>query len=305
MVLPVQWYPLPGGGRIAYRSSRIREGRPTILLLHGLGDSSLAWEWLLHLSTLDHYTLIAPDLAGFGETGQWAGSSFGFADQVRLLGELLNGLEVEELILVGHSMSGVIGGWLAAVLLQQTGKQPTEELYAWTGFTMHDLLPQSLSIRLQLCGFVNVEGTLAQEDASISHRAVQAAGKGRYDRWYRSFLDLSTSLAFLVENPGAEHYHQSVVKALPEAFLASARDLDSWKVASGAGRGTQSSHLINSLDLPCNYLYGSESVLPGSIELLTSDSIEVNAVKGAGHWLMNQRRAEFEALLLRALERFV
>ena len=296
---------LDGDALISVAMSSFDPSRITLLFLHGLGDSSLAWKELFEAGRFDRYNLIAPDLAGFGGTASQAGQTFGFADQLRLVGKLLDKVQPDKLVIIGHSMSGVMGGWLTAALLQATGKQECDPLFGWTGLTSADLLPQDSLRAIELCGFVSVEGTLVVKDASISRRAIDAWDRGMFDRWFKAFLKSSTGPQWLKENPGITHYQQSVRSALPEAFHACAADLDAWKQLIDNSDVSHSAHLLLQLQLPVAYLYGSESVHPKALELLSGSSIEAIGFAGAGHWLMNQQNEKFQVVLEDLLERWV
>ncbi|MCB2197806.1 alpha/beta hydrolase [bacterium] len=278
--------------------------KPTLLLLHGLGDSSQAWEKLFEDQRFDGWNLVAPDLAGFGGTGAIAGSDFSFAGQLKLVGDLLATLKPRDLVITGHSMSGVMGGWLVASLLNHLKRQDTSSLTAWTGVTAEDLLTDEALAGINLRGFVSVEGTIVLADASISHRAVTVADRGRYDRWYEAFVELSSSNDWLKENPGANHYKQSIRQALPEAFLACARDLDNWKKASDQPGLTHAAHLLRSIDLPRAYCYGSRSVHPEALKVLRESSTELIRFEGAGHWLMIEQSEWFREVLAEKLKQW-
>lgn len=89
------------GDRVAYREAG--QG-PAVLLIHGMGGSSLTWKALLpHLAT--RYRVIAPDLLGHGQSDKPRGDySLGaFAVWLR---DLLDLLGVARVTLVGHSLGG-------------------------------------------------------------------------------------------------------------------------------------------------------------------------------------------------------
>jgi pimeloyl-ACP methyl ester carboxylesterase len=94
------------GRRAAFRRADAGAGgqRPTIVLVHGIaGDSS---EWATVVDRLAKgYDVIAPDLAGHGESTRLQGDhSIGaFATWLR---DLLEALEVERATFVGHSLGG-------------------------------------------------------------------------------------------------------------------------------------------------------------------------------------------------------
>jgi pimeloyl-ACP methyl ester carboxylesterase len=91
------------GHRVSYR--RAGSG-PVLLLLHGITDSSATWEGVApNLS--EHFTLIAPDLLGHGESATPRGDySLGaHASGVR---DVLTALGIERVTVVGHSLGGGI-----------------------------------------------------------------------------------------------------------------------------------------------------------------------------------------------------
>src|SRR5438270_10728779 len=92
------------GRRAAYRRSAEASERPCIVLVHGIaGDSS---EWAPVFDKLsESYDVVAPDLAGHGESTRLRGDhSIGaFATWLR---DLLEALEVERATFVGHSLGG-------------------------------------------------------------------------------------------------------------------------------------------------------------------------------------------------------
>ena len=91
------------GHRVSYR--RAGAG-PALLLLHGITDSSATWEGVA--ATLsEHFTLIAPDLLGHGESATPPGDySLGaHASGVR---DILTALGIDRATVVGHSLGGGI-----------------------------------------------------------------------------------------------------------------------------------------------------------------------------------------------------
>ncbi len=92
----------------AYR--RAGEG-PALVLLHGIGDSSLSWAPVMSGLARDH-DVIAPDLLGHGASDKpRADYSLGaFANGMR---DLLDVLEVERATIVGHSLGAGVAMQLA------------------------------------------------------------------------------------------------------------------------------------------------------------------------------------------------
>jgi pimeloyl-ACP methyl ester carboxylesterase len=110
----VDWAPylhdlIVDGRRIRYLS--YGEGKP-LLLIHGIGCS---WEyWSLNIASLAHgHRVIAVDLPGFGSSEPLpAGADL--ADSADAVLKLLDQLEIEQAVVVGHSLGGLVAWLLAA-----------------------------------------------------------------------------------------------------------------------------------------------------------------------------------------------
>ncbi len=89
------------GHEVSYRTAG--EG-PTILLIHGIAGSSTTWRAVMP-ALAEHYTVIAPDLMGHGQSAKPRGDySLGaYASGIR---DLLTVLDKERVTLVGHSLGG-------------------------------------------------------------------------------------------------------------------------------------------------------------------------------------------------------
>ena len=104
-------------GRWTWRVHRGGRG-PTLLLLHGLGADLYCWRSLAALLK-DQYSLIIPDLPGFGGSSKHDDVNYGLDDQIPRLVELLDHLKVGRIAVVGNSMGGNIALWFA---LRQPGR---------------------------------------------------------------------------------------------------------------------------------------------------------------------------------------
>ncbi len=84
---------------------------PTLVLLHGLGNSSRDWEQ--QFPALEpNYRVIAPDFRGFGRSERPAGP-YSVAEFAADISALLNALRVEQAHLLGFSMGGAVAFQLA------------------------------------------------------------------------------------------------------------------------------------------------------------------------------------------------
>lgn len=93
------------------RAYRIAGSGPAVLLLHGIGDSSAAWERLIP-ELAAHYTVIAPDLLGHGESAK-PRADYSVAAYANGMRDLLDVLDVESATVVGHSLGGGVAAQFA------------------------------------------------------------------------------------------------------------------------------------------------------------------------------------------------
>jgi pimeloyl-ACP methyl ester carboxylesterase len=91
------------GHRVSYR--RAGSG-PALLLLHGITDSSATWEGVAP-SLAEHFTLIAPDLLGHGDSATPRGD-YSLGAHASGARDVLTALGIERVTVVGHSLGGGI-----------------------------------------------------------------------------------------------------------------------------------------------------------------------------------------------------
>ncbi len=91
------------GHEIAYRTA----GRgPVLLLVHGMAGSSATWRHVIP-ALAEHYTVVAPDLLGHGESAKPRGD-YSLGAHASLLRDLLNALGCEHATCIGQSLGGGI-----------------------------------------------------------------------------------------------------------------------------------------------------------------------------------------------------
>jgi magnesium chelatase accessory protein len=80
---------------------------PTLLLLHGSGAATHSWRDLAPLLARD-FRLVAPDLPGHGFTDTPHGSALSIPEMARRVRDLLDALNVEPALAVGHSAGAAV-----------------------------------------------------------------------------------------------------------------------------------------------------------------------------------------------------
>jgi pimeloyl-ACP methyl ester carboxylesterase len=101
------------GHRIVYRigggdpSSR----RPVLLLVHGMAGSSATWREVMPMLAR-HYTVVAPDLPGHGESDK-PRQDYSLGAQANALRDLLTAIGIDRATIVGQSLGGGVAMQLA------------------------------------------------------------------------------------------------------------------------------------------------------------------------------------------------
>jgi pimeloyl-ACP methyl ester carboxylesterase len=89
------------GHRVSYRSGG--DG-PVLLLLHGIANSSATWEGVAP-ALCEHFTLVAPDMLGHGESATPRGD-YSLGAHAAGARDVLTVLGIERATVVGHSLGG-------------------------------------------------------------------------------------------------------------------------------------------------------------------------------------------------------
>ncbi|QDT45212.1 Haloalkane dehalogenase [Gimesia alba] len=88
------------------RHSVILPDQPTVLCIHGLGDSGLSFQELATQLCLHGMNVVIPDLLGYGRSS--AAKDYSFDAHIARLWNLVDHLGLPQIVLVGHSMGGDI-----------------------------------------------------------------------------------------------------------------------------------------------------------------------------------------------------
>ncbi len=132
-------------------------GRPTILLLHGLGATCESWELQLPALIGAGFRVIAPDARGFGKS-TYPGKSHRVADMANDMADLLTAAGDAQAYVVGISMGGVHALQLALdhpkmvarlVLVNTFASLRPDKLDVWLYFAFRFLLVHTLGLPTQ------------------------------------------------------------------------------------------------------------------------------------------------------------
>lgn len=83
------------------------EGRPNLVLLHGMANSLQSFRRVAPLLADDYY-VVTVDIPGFGLSSKPVNFDYRAPNQARVIGAFLKALGLEQVIIGGHSMGGAI-----------------------------------------------------------------------------------------------------------------------------------------------------------------------------------------------------
>lgn len=86
------------------RAFRVAGSGPVLLLIHGIGDNSTAWN-TVHSRLAQRFTVIAPDLLGHGQSDK-PRADYSVAAYANGMRDLLSVLDIDKVTVVGHSLGG-------------------------------------------------------------------------------------------------------------------------------------------------------------------------------------------------------
>lgn len=127
-------------------------------MLHGLDASKQLFDRFFSEKTFEPYSLLSVDLLGFGESDKPTNFSYELRLQADLVSQLIHSLKIKRVILVGHSMGGMIGTLLLPLLKDV------------------------------IVAFISLEGNLTLEDCGLSREAVQQS----FEEFQKTYQATST-----------------------------------------------------------------------------------------------------------------
>ncbi len=240
--------------------------RATVLFIHGLGESGLCFEHFLHRKELADYRLLVPDLPGYGRSPWCSGEAWGLEEQTDHLAGWLQQLQTGPVVIVGHSMGGVM-----ALLLAERH-------------------PQLVSF------IIDVDGNKSVGDCVYSSQAaaygLEAFVQGGFDQVRNTIFEQG------VEDLAHRGYYVSLRLSDPRAFHRNSLDLVAMsKLETMAGR-------LAELPVPSIFIAGVPAgVSARSRQLLGLAEITLLDVSPSGHWPFIDQTEDFIALLSGWLEK--
>ncbi|MBN1551380.1 alpha/beta hydrolase [bacterium] len=217
-----------------------------IFYIHGLGESSLCFQKLMSNQAFSDYRQIAPDLPGYGRT-PWMDQKFSVFDYADHVGKWLSKCTFTNIVVIGHSMGGVIGQILC-------------ERY-----------PETVN------AFINVEGNISIGDCAYSGIAASQS----IDAFISDGFDALRQTCYEQGNHdlALRGYYTSLRFADPRQFYKNSVDL------VGVSREQTMAKRFSELRLRKRYIAGSPNgICRQSLNLLDHSECPVSIIEDSGHW---------------------
>lgn len=217
-----------------------------ILYIHGLGESGFCFEQLCLDSQISSWSHWIPDLFGYGQSPRFE-KPVSLEDHTRYLKDLLDALKISRVIIVGHSMGGVIG------------------------LLFCEKYPHLVE------GFINVEGNISAADCTFSRRIADFSSDDFLTKGFRKiseeiYRDAQT-------NQAVANYYLSFRRSDPGTLYLNSQELIT------LSESEELPERFAKLEMPKTYIFGNpDGTGDHSIGLLTKAGVSVVEVGNAGHW---------------------
>lgn len=252
-------------GWMYVRHARLNQNLPAILFIHGLGESGLSFNEAFESPELESFALIVPDMLGYGRSTHAFDNDYSRSAQTRRLWKLADNLGTDTFSIIGHSMGGDIGTFMAA--------SDDEK---------------------RITALINIEGDLTPHDIFFSNKVVSAAERGDFFRWFLKDFNEDTVLKKWGDIwPSCRRYYASLMFCRPEAFLSNATEVFQKNQPLQGRKECLTGITYAGLTIPKVFCWGSDSLNNGTLEYLESASLQHRKFEPAFHWPMIDQADDF------------
>lgn len=264
---PLESYLRRGAECIYVRHGLLDKSRPTMLFVHGLGDSGLNFEDVFVFPEFERFNLVIPDLVGYGRSSAAEGDRYGFDAHLDRLWWLVDQMGLDNIILIGHSMGADI-----TIYLCRSDRRGV--------------------IRKYVC----VEGDIRPEETFISAKAAEAEARGEFASWFEKFRDRLMYEA-LGNMRSGRLYYASLRMSRAEAFRQDALDLYRRANLHADDNHSDMGRIYLELPQPRVFCYGTNSLKPTTLDYLQAHSLRVQPFTDAGHFPCSEVPKQFYPFL--------
>ncbi|MFC1726053.1 alpha/beta fold hydrolase [candidate division KSB1 bacterium] len=238
----------------------------TILFLHGLGDNSDTFRYVLEKSLFKNYSILLVDLIGFGRSDKPDNFTYELNIQAEMLQELIKRLNIDELILIGHSFGGTLG-----ILLSE-------------------LLQPKVNI------FFNCEGVLTERDLTWS--------RSIFSKNFDEFKNTGFELFKQKVKSSAEKYPSNIVYLERLKYAVAESIYYSTKSMTELIKQKNLFDRFLNLECPKYYIMGENTHKRHNLteKMLKKTDVQLEYISSSGHFMVLDNPEEFYAKIKKILD---
>ena len=249
-------------GMFVRELSACENDAPTMLFVHGLGESGLCFEDVARHPALEAFTRIIVDLPGYGRS-VWERPVPSLAALADRIAAFSSTRARSPVVLVGHSMGGVVA--------QLAAERHPGAFHA----------------------IIDVDGNLSVGDCSFSGRAVQMPLDVFEAGGFASMMEDIHARG--IEDPAHRGYYVSLRLCDPRAYYAHSAELVELSRQERLAVG------LATLSVPKLYVAGRPGgACDRSMELLREADVPVRVITPSGHWPFLDRPDDFVRAIVEA-----
>ena len=223
------------GSELAISTSVAERSNEWIVALHGIQSNKALFDGLFGQNFADHYSLLAIDFPGFGDSDKPGDFSYEVVDQAGVVRQILDKLRVERMHLVGHSLGGMVG----TLLLGELGDR--------------------------VMSFANLEGNLVLADCGASAEATQMTLEEFEARGYKNMLaGIEKS-----REPSAAARSRWVRHVPAKVFYLTSVSIVEWS------RSEKLRDLFNASEVRRLFMYGSQNAIKADALAARVEKVEI------------------------------
>ena len=245
------------------------EKLPTLLCLHGIGDSSQAFREIIYSNKFINYNVIAPDFIGFGVNNGALLDCDSIKEQISFIKKVVEMLPNTALNILGHSFGGNVGTYLCDDIAGRITK------------------------------FVCIESDITQYDDFMTTQAHKAELNGDYDAWFENFLEVIVAKEW--SNESGSRYYRSLKNCNYLIFKNLVLELYNLKHKKNGVNTSEIGFVYSNLKVTRVFCYGKKSIDCRSVSYLERCDLAVRNFEESGHWAMLDQKEEFQNFLLELL----
>ncbi len=239
----------------------VGHGPRAVLFIHGLGASHRCFEEANRYFDPDLYTLVQPDIPGFGQSEAPEGDDHRIESMAGAMEAVATSLGLDKVHVIAHSMGGAVALLLAS------------------------------SPAITVLSLASAEGNLVTEDALMSSK-VSRLKEHVFERVWSKWLTMVRE--FLGPEPSRQHdlFLEDLGATGPRVIHRASTDC--WAVTSSGELGSR----FLELDCPRIYLIGEKSLKGRTVpEPVAQAGVCVVTIPGAGHFTMENHQVFYPPIV--------